>query len=369
MRHLSEGTLRRLCDEPLTLSESERRHLERCERCQEQQREIRRSAGEAASLLAVEELAVHALPALSQLHHRLRAQEIVPRPRWQQRVAETVAAGGTRLVRPLGGVAAALALVGAVTLTPAGSLAQSFISVFQPTQVAVVPVTSAELRSLPNLRKYGTVHLPQQVPSQQASSLQSAETLSGMHVVAPGSLPAGIPTSPSYEVIPGETASFTFSAAKAQQAAAAAGKPAPTMPANIDGSTLQIKTGAAVVAIYGPTGQMPDLVIGQMKAPTVSTTQVSAQELESYILSLPGVSPQLRSALQAVGDPSTTLPLPIPVALGQAQTVQVDGVQGLEVGDNTGIGSAVIWEKHGMVHGVGGTIAESEALSIASTLK
>ncbi len=46
----------------------------------------------------------------------------------------------------------------------------------------------------------------------------------------------------------------------------------------------------------------------------------------------------------------------------------VQGVQGEAFGDNTGIGSAVVWINNGIVYFVGGTIAQTDALAAANSL-
>ena len=306
---------------------------------------------------------------------------------------------GRRLVRPVGGVVAAAALVGALALTPVGSLAQSFITIFEPTQFAAVPVTPGEMQSLPSLRDYGTMTQSAQPAAQQVAGAAAAAAASGLVVRTPASLPAGVPTNVTYGVLSQGTASFTFSAARARAAAAATGKTLPAMSAHIDGSVLQVTIGPAVVATYGGnvgigggdtklrsrhvgikgmvTGRavtqregdnIPSLVVAEAAQPRVTSTGASVKEIEDYLLEQPGVSPQLASEIRAIGDPSTTLPIPIPVERATAQTVQVQGVSGLAVGDNTGIGSGVIWEKDGVVYGVAGALPESQILAIANSL-
>jgi hypothetical protein len=205
---------------------------------------------------------------------------------------------------------------------------------------------------------------------QHAARAADASRIAGMAVVTPHNLPADVTASPHYEVVPGSTGTFTFSAAKAQAAAAAKGETIPPMPARIDGSTLQVSIGTAVLAQYGGgMGSIPQLVIGQMRAPKISSTGVSVKELEDYVLAQPGVSPRLAAALRSIGDPTSTLPLPIPVDLAAAHSVTVQGVQGVSVGDSTGVGSAVVWTKDGMIYGVGGALSESQVLQIAGSLQ
>jgi hypothetical protein len=114
---------------------------------------------------------------------------------------------------------------------------------------------------------------------------------------------------------------------------------------------------------------MPALVIGQMVAPKVSSTGATVKELEDYVLSLPGVSPNLATALRSIDDPTSTLPIPIPVDMAHADKITVAGAPGLAIGDSTGLGSAVIWEKGGIIYGVGGPLPESQVIDIASSLR
>jgi hypothetical protein len=274
--------------------------------------------------------------------------------------------------RALGGVVAAGVVLTAVVFTPAGSLAQSFVTIFQPKQVTAVQLTSLDVRSLSQLRHYGAIHVPARVPGQRATSVESASTLSGMKVLVPSSVPSGVPNSVTFAVSPGATASFTFSAAKARTWAATTGMNLPAMPPRVDGSTIDVTVGATVVATYGAcaTGcsAIPPLVIGQMVAPHITSTGANLTQLEDYVFSLPGVSPQLASELRSIGDPTSTLPIPIPSSSAHADPVTVQGVHGEAIGDDTGIGSLVVWEKDGMVYAVGGTLPLSQVESISNSL-
>ena len=53
MGHLGDGALRRLIDEPLAMSDSERFHYQHCEHCQARRREYEAQAESAGQLLAV----------------------------------------------------------------------------------------------------------------------------------------------------------------------------------------------------------------------------------------------------------------------------------------------------------------------------
>ena len=83
---------------------------------------------------------------------------------------------------------------------------------------------------------------------------------------------------------------------------------------------------------------------------------------------MPGISAQLASTIRAIGDPSTTLLIPVPIQYATSTDVTVQGVHGVALGDNTGLGSAVIWIKGGTVYGVVGSLKQSDVLSIANHL-
>ena len=229
---------------------------------------------------------------------------------------------------------------------------------------------------------YGTLAWTEQPKPYDVPDVRTAARDSGMTVLVPGNLPAGV-GAPHYGVMNKTTATFTFSADKTRQAAAAQQRTPPPMPANIDGSKLFITGGPAVVAYYddgtspaGATGAsgaspfagMPKLIVAQGKPPVVQSDGVTVDQLQSYLLAQPGISPQLAAQIRAIKDPSSTLPVPIPVDMATSKKVTVQGVEGIFVGDSTGLGSAVIWQKDGIVYGVAGTLTEQQVLAVANSL-
>jgi hypothetical protein len=91
--------------------------------------------------------------------------------------------------------------------------------------------------------------------------------------------------------------------------------------------------------------------------------------MEDYLLSLPGISPGLAGAVRALKDPTTTLPIPVPIEYASSKTVSVQGVQGVLVGDNTGAGAGVVWIKNNLVYAVAGPLKEADVLSVANGLR
>ncbi len=318
--------------------------------------------------------------ALARFQARVQTEGIAPvapvaRPRLASRWLQGLAAAAGVVI-----VASALTLSG---------VAGSIFQIFEPKSVVAVPVTQSDLNYLGqacgglNLQEcmgaYGTFEWTAPPQPKEVQSRAQASAQAGFTVQAPTSLPSSVTGDPRYGVINKSTATFTFSADATRESAARVNRTAPPMPANIDGSKLFITRGPAVVQIWGAPdstaasrGQadaIPTLIVGQAKAPTVSSDGVTVDQLRAYLLSQPGISPQLAAAIRAIGDPSSTLPVPVPAELAISHPVTVQGVQGLFVGDNTGIAGVVIWQKDGMMFEVIGSFNESQALAIANSMR
>ena len=405
--HLSDGTLRRSIDEPFAVDAVRRRHLEACPRCRQRAEVIRTDSERVTALLATETIpATDAGAALGRLHARLGEAE---RRRPQRAGWAHDPRRRARLTRWSAAVVCSVT-VGAV-LVGAGA-AQGFITIFQPRQLAPVMVDGADVSSLQELASYGDVS---GVPGLTVTAVTrgQAESLAGIALPNPSALPSGIPATPTYEVISGGTVTFTFDLTKAQAAARRLGATLPPMPADIAGSTLQLILPSAVVESYGidigqilgnpqpsgdtkqggpaavvpggaptaapggptaaPARAAPELlprglVIVAAGLPRVTSTGATAAQVEDYLLAQPGVPSDLAAELRAIGDPSSTLPVPIPVSLAAAQPVSVDGASGLLIGDQTGVGSLVIWERGGAVYAVLGSLTSSQVLAVADSI-
>ncbi len=98
-----------------------------------------------------------------------------------------------------------------------------------------------------------------------------------------------------WEVIGHGSATFTLDAAAAAAAAAKAGHSPPTIPASLNGTTVTVAAGPAVLAVYGASAlgrpAPPTLLIAQGVRPTASTNGATLQQLEDFLVAQPGVSP------------------------------------------------------------------------------
>ena len=269
----------------------------------------------------------------------------------------------TRWVALAAGV---IALLTGLTMT---GVADSILQIFEAKQVTAVTVTATDVQALEGLSAYGTLTWSAKPAPHPAASLAAAAAETGLPAPTV-TLPAGVAASAHYGVLARTSATFVFDAAKAGASAAAIGRTAPPMPAKIDGSTLVYTGGPALIETYGdPDRDGGGLVVIVGRAPTVSSDGVSLADLRAYLLAQPGISPALAAQIRAIGDPATTLPVPIPAGQASAKNVRVHGVTGVFVGDSTGLGSGVIWVQEGLVYAVGGTLTEAQTLAVANSLR
>ena len=367
MAHLTEGTLRRMVDDPDSLREDVA-HLEGCPDCQALFKSISDDARSVASMLAVPEARVD----VTRAYERVRSAGAAG-PRLGFRLPALMPRSRP-MILALAATFVAIAVLAVV--------AQDFKTNLQPTTVTPVPVTVADMQALSQLSNYGTVTWTKQPNLQVVNSAADAAAVAGgMQPPVVANLPKGVSTNITYAAMPQAVAVFTFSSDKAAAAAAQQGKTLPKMPASMDGAQLTVTVGPAVGEIFGDlqkssgTGSgtsqlsLPQLIVGKSAAPTATSTQVTVQQMEDVILAQPGISPELKAAIKAIGNPGTALPIPIPVPYATSTTVTVQGVQGVALGDNTGVGSGVIWVKNGVVYAVAGSIKQSDAIDIANNLK
>jgi len=280
-----------------------------------------------------------------------------------------VAAPAFRFAAPAKWLAAAAAVVIVATTLAMTGVADSILQIFEAKQFAAVTVTTTDLETLSQLSQFGTLTWSAQPNPRQVASLAAATAETGLPAFSV-TVPASIAATAQYGVVPRTTATFVFDSALARASAAAIGRTAPPMPAKLDGSSLIFTGGPAIMVTYGSENQPGGMVaVGIAKAPTVGSDGATVAELQAYLLSQPSVSGALAAQIRAIGDPATTLPIPIPVGQAAAKNVNVHGVTGLFIGDSTGLGSGVLWQQNGLVYVVGGTLTEAQTLAVANSLK
>jgi len=367
-----DGALRAWVDaEPSDYPGGVGRHAATCDSCRQRGADLRRTADLTAPALAL--LAPAPPPttdAVETALSRVRTLTASPDAASVTALNPRRERFGIRLRRPLT-AAAAVAVAFSLFGTPAGRVAASeFLAHFRSEHLAPVTVNDQDAAALSDLQHLGTVSgdltdlRPEPVNSVGAASRRVGFPVA---VPDPATLPAGVRRTPEVMVSAARQLRFTFDSEKASQWVKQHGGKA--LPERFDGASLIVSVPAAVALQYAGADGSPGLVIGQARSVEAHAEGgVSFEDLRGFLLDLPGLTAGTRAQLAAIGDWRTTLPLPIPAGQVRWQHTTVAGADGLLLGDNTGLGSAVLWQRDGRIYGVAAPAAAKVVRDVAAGL-
>jgi len=364
MRHVSDGVLRRLQEEPYAVPDAAGRHLETCGRCRASSGQIAENAALASRLLAVPPAAEDTDAAWARLQRQLE-----PAARRPAR-----GSGVPRFPRPLVNVPVVTG-VGLTAVLVAGGVAAAatLTTVFSPTKVATVSLSQGDLRAVSNVLglgrgpaagspsggsgtqplRFGTLRWSSSGQPGQVSSVARATAQTHLAFRAPARLPAGVGSLAAVLVQPQATATITFSK---------------DIAAPVGGTRLTVSAGPAMMVQYGGQlggGKVPTLGILTMRRPVATSTGATTSQLENYLLGQRGMPTDLARQVRLLGSPGSVLPIPVPPG-ATATHLRVHGAPAVLLSFASGAASAVIWESHdGTVHAVAGLLNRQDILNVA----
>jgi hypothetical protein len=365
VRHVPDGKLRRLVDEPLAIADADIGHVARCDRCRRRHHEIRRNAAEAASMLS----RPHPMPDLDAAWRSFTT----PAPTAAVRLRVSVEAPRRRVVTVT--VPSARALVAAAVLITAAATAGTLAAVRSPSSSTPHEASVADFQAIEDLAGLGggagtlggfdTSSGEHQLPfgglrwsssgtAHSVPSLAAAAAATGLQVRSPLSLPTGVGAITNILVQPRVTATVRFGAAAGV----------------LSGKSLRVSAGPAVVVEYGSVSNglgLPTLATFTMDRPTVPSTASTTAHLEAYVLAAPGVPTGFLQELRLLADVGTVLPFPAPPGTN-ANQVDVDGAAGILVTAPTIGAAGVIWVGNGLVQAAVGLLDGNDVLHVARQL-
>lgn len=391
MNHCAENVLRRYLDEPSAVSDADQAHLSRCPRCLQELNQVRQDRDLVGRALDdVPASGEPSQPNLDRAWTALRARLDEPdrpaAPAWSKS-AWLNPAGTTRrriatsrrpgvidrvLRRPM----AAAITAGVVVLAgTAAAAAADWLPIFRTEKVAPVAISTQDMSSIDQLGQlgqlaaYGDVEAPSGTTPVEVRDAAAATARTGITVPRLPALPTGVRGEPDYLVMDQQTLRFTFSARKAATAATRAGATLPPMPAGLDGTRLQVQGGPGVALVWKTKSGLPALGVGRAKAFTAASQGASLPVVRDYLLSMPGLSPQLAAKLRTVTGDGMTLPIPVPADIATSSQTDVGGAPATVVETKDRVASAVVWVRDGQLNVVYGSLSRSEVLAVARGLR
>jgi hypothetical protein len=92
------------------------------------------------------------------------------------------------------------------------------------------------------------------------------------------------------------------------------------------------------------------------------------RQIETFLLHQPGVPAQLAEEVRLLGNPGTTLPVPVPPG-ATVRSVRVAGSPAVLIADPSNAAAAVVWENgRGMLRVVAGILDAQDVLNVAAQL-
>lgn len=359
MRHPSDGTLRRLVDEPAGVADADREHVAGCPVCLSGLAAAQSDAAAVASALAarVDPDVDAGWARLSQavaVEGGRPLATTAPARRWRAALRSPVVAG----------LAAVALLAGAST-----AAATDWFQIFRAEQITPVIAPEADLVKLPELDAFGTVEVIERIDVREVDGADAAEKASGLSVPEVGNLPRGVTGDPTYHVAAPASALFTFSVEKAKQTVAASGHTLPPPPPGLEGSQFRFTAGPAFAAVWAENRPLPAMVMARAVAPTAYSSGVPFETARDYVLSLPGLPENVASQLRGFSGDGTTLPLFVSADEMTSSPADVNGVPATVLASRDGVMAAVVWVEDGVVTAVAGSLTAGEVLSVARGLR
>ncbi|XVQ11612.1 hypothetical protein ACQP1W_03245 [Spirillospora sp. CA-255316] len=358
MRHPSDGTLRRLLDEPAGVADADRDHVAGCAVCLSGLSAAQEDAAFIGAALEVEvtadvEAGWRSLASAVDSEER-RPEVSAPSGRWRGKLRNpVVAVFGVAVILGGAGVAAAA----------------DWLQVFRAEKVAPITAPRADLLRMPELDAFGEVEVTGRINIRRVPDAAAAQKAAGLPVPRVDRLPRGVTGEPTYHVGDPARAVFTFSAEKTARAVAAAGHTAPPPPPGLDGSRFRLAAGPGLAAVWSQGRPVPALIVARAVAPAAYSSGVPFETARDYLLSLPNVPENVKAQLRGFTGGGTTLPLFLQVEKMKSASADVGGVPATVFTSRDSALAGVVWVDKGVVTMVGGSMRADEVLSVARGLR
>ena len=291
-------------------------------------------------------------------------------------------------------VAAAVLLLGSFAFAPVRSGAAGLLQIFRVQDVQTVSLTQADLQSITDALQSGSGHIDLKsmgevwIDGTEAKPKTVTLAEAKAAVDFPIKLPKDATGQPTITLQAAQTYRFKLNVAAINAALKSYGSDR-TLPAGLDGKVFSVEIPAVVLAAYGDTRPVDSsagvsagsstLFVGQARSPELVVPEdVDAAALRDVLLNLPFLPESVRSQLASISDWQSTLI--VPNVDGTAHDVTIDGVHAVvitpkspardarrKLGPLPPDNAAVIWNQDGIVRGIGGTINEETAISLAKS--
>ena len=359
MSHPDTGTWRAWLDAEAVVPDADA-HLSGCTDCTREVSRLRGDASHAASAVAL-----------------LAPPVAVAPPAAPPSTAAAVATDKRRRRSERGrhwAASAAAALVAfAVVATPAGrAAAGDFLALFRSERVALLAVDEPSLTETAMvLGQLGKAHEVSEPEPVEVAGLGAAVERTGVTVTVPdpATFPEGTETEPVVRVTDDQQLRFEFREAATRDYLSQFDDAQRPLPDGYDGATLIVNVPAGVLQEYRDPDGLPAVLVGHAGTVTAEVDgDIDLETLRAFLLDLPGLPESVVRQLAEIDDWRTTLPVPVPMDRFGGRETTVDDAEAVLV-QQAGLGSALLWQRDGVVTGVAGRLDEAGLRAVVDSLR
>ena len=277
-------------------------------------------------------------------------------------------------------LAGALVLCAFLAMPQGRAFASTLLLFFRGQTIQPIATSHANLvnayQTLEELEKLGTLQGTPPTTLSSASSVSAAGSTARFSgaPAQPATQANGLSSTPSsIKALAPSTVTLTLQKTTADAYFKSIGS-SQTLPVLYDGEQIVVSfPGVTLLEYSRNTGG--SVYVGQAGQLRVQISgKASADQVRQYLLTLPGLSPATVSALQNISNWQYTIPLGVPTDRAGFSPATVGGSyggSGAIINDNTGLFSAVLWQRSdgSLSLGVGGKgLTASQVQAIAGSL-
>ncbi len=382
---LSDGDLRALVDDavPGSVRSEWTRHVDLCAECQQRMAIIAEDAGAVAAYLHSIRLPMDTIDeneALKRVHSRRVAREPASALLKGDSLMNRLSGVGRR--GAIAGVAVVALMVAIIAAVPFSSLAEDMLTRFRVQQFSAITIpmdlfqhdaqasgssdgtmNAFVAAQLSELGKLNTTLNRNSL--NKAASMTEAQAHLDNSLQVPANLASFDGVQPTVYLTDAGTVTYDLNVQKARDLFQLGGidtAPLPD-PATMPTAKISLDVPAGAALDYVSNGK--HLVVAQMESPTLSIpSSIDMSMVRDELLALGVLPPDTVTQLRAINDWEHTLIIPVPSG-ATSSNVTVQGSPGLLITSDQG--SAVLWQKNGVLHAVGSD-SNVDVMSIASSL-
>ena len=280
------------------------------------------------------------------------------------------------------GLAGAFALLTFLVSPQGQAFAAQLLNLFKGQSVKAVPTDMAHIENayytLYELDNLGTLQGTVPTGLSSVSSASQAASVSGLTLAIPSTIPTGLNSTPKAQALAPRTLTLTLNKVKADQYFQAEGSSV-RMPSKFNNVKLVMSFPGVALLEYGGTngGKLFVGQAGQLKVDidNPGSTNITVTEMRDYLLAMPDLSPDTATTIKNLSNWQTSIPLAVPLDRAGWSNATVSGPfagSGVILNDNTGIGSALLWQTSNGLRSIGIAgygLKASDLQNIASSLR